>query len=66
MAESHRYTYEGPVLAFDRIKADRWKGETTAVSEAKARSNLIYQFKRENGLVARTKITLPGKIKLIK
>ena len=56
------YSYDGPVLEFDRIVANHWKAQTCAPSEAKARSNLIYQFKKTNGKVPRTKITLPGKI----
>lgn len=56
------YSYAGPVLEFDKIVTNNWYGQTYAVSEAKARSNLAYQFKRENGKVPRTKITLPGKI----
>lgn len=56
------YTYAGPVLEFDKIVTNCWRGQTYAVSEAKARSNLAYQFKRENGKVPRSKITLPGKI----
>ena len=56
------YSYSGPVLEFDRIVTNRWQGQTYAVSEAKARSNLAFQFKKENGKVPRTKITLPGKI----
>ena len=64
--DTHLYTYEGPVRSFDDIRANRWKGETYAVSEGKARVNLIYQYKREHGLSMNTKITLPGKIKLVK
>lgn len=56
------YSYDGPVLEFDKIVANHWKGQTCAVSEAKARSNLAFQFKRETGRVPRSKITLPGKI----
>lgn len=56
------YTYDGPVLEFDKIVANHWKGQTYAVSEAKARCNLAYQFKREYGRIPRSKITLPGKI----
>lgn len=56
------YSYNGPVMEFDRCIADRWKGQTYATSEAKARSNLAFQFKRDNGRVPRTNITLPGKI----
>lgn len=56
------YLYDGPVLEFDKIVTNRWQGQTYAVSEAKARSNLAFQFKRETGKVPRSKITLPGKI----
>lgn len=56
------YSYDGPVLAFDRIVANHWKASTFAESEAKARYNLAYQFKQETGRVPRTKITVPGKL----
>jgi hypothetical protein len=56
------YLYDGPVLEFDKIIANRWQAQTYAVSEAKARSNMAYQFKKEYGRVPRSKITLPGKI----
>lgn len=56
------YSYDGPVFEFDRIVANHWRAQTYATSEAKARSNLVYQFKKSNGKVPRTKITLPGKI----
>ena len=56
------YSYDGPVMLFDTCIAHRWRGQTYAVSEAKARTNLIYQFKKETGRVPQTKIYLPGKI----
>lgn len=56
------YSYDGPVLEFDRIVANHWHAQTYAVSEAKARTNLVYQFKKETGRVPRSKITLPGKV----
>ena len=56
------YSYEGPVLEFDKIIAKHWKSKTYATSESKARSNLTFQFKKEYGRVPRTRITLPGKI----
>lgn len=56
------YSYDGPVMEFDRCIAHLWHGQTYAVSEAKARTNLAFQFKRETGRVPRTRITLPGKI----
>lgn len=58
------YYYDGPVFEFDKLIADHWKGETYAVSEAKARSNLTYRFKAENNRVPQTKITLTGPIKM--
>lgn len=64
MQDYHKYTYDGPVMEFDRLLADHWKGETMALSEKKARSNLIYQFKKQNSRIVGTKITLPGKIKM--
>lgn len=64
MQDYHKYTYDGPVMEFDRLLADHWKGETMAPSEKKARSNLIYQFKKQNFRIVGTKITLPGKIKM--
>lgn len=64
MKDYHKYTYDGPVMEFDRLLADHWKGETMALSEKKARSNLIYQFKKQNSRIVGTKITLPGKIKM--
>ena len=65
MQDYHKYTYDGPVMEFDRLLADHWKGETMAPSEKKARSNLIYQFKKQNSRIVGTKITLPGKIKMV-
>ena len=64
MQDYHKYTYDGPVMEFNRLIADHWKGETMAPSEKKARSNLIYQFKKQNSRIVGTKITLPGKIKM--
>lgn len=57
-----RYQYDGPVMSFDNCIAHRWTAETTAPTEAKAKSNLAYRYKKENGLVPNTKIVLPGKL----
>lgn len=59
------YSYEGPVLEFDRIIANHWKASTRAESEAKARCNLAYQFKQQYGRVPRSKISVPGKLIVI-
>lgn len=60
----NKYSYEGPVKEFDRVIATNWASTTYAQSEAKARSNLVYQFKKAYGKAASSKITLPGKIML--
>ena len=57
-----RYVYEGPVMEFNHIVAERWSASTQAVSESKARSNLAYQFKKQYNRAPASKITLPGKI----
>lgn len=61
----NQYAYDGPVMEFETCVANRWKGSTYAVSEKKARSNLAYQFKKQNNRLANTKITLPGKLKAV-
>ena len=63
--ELHKYQYDGPVLEFDRLVADHWKGETMASSEKKARSNLTYQYKKKNNRIASVKVELPGEIKMV-
>lgn len=61
----YKYSYSGPVMEFDFLIAERWEGETMAVSEKKARTNLIYQFKKQFNKSPSSKITLPGKITLV-
>lgn len=57
------FTYCDRVLdGFGREITRRYEADTIAVSEKKARANLIYRFKREHGLAATAKITLPGKL----
>ena len=63
--EYHKYVYDGPVLIFDQLVADHWKGETMAPSEKKARSNLTYRFKKQNNRIVGNKVTLPGEIKMV-
>ncbi len=58
----HEYRYDGPVMRFEDCVQYRWRASTYAVSEAKAKSNLIYRYKKENGLMPNTKITLPGRL----
>lgn len=59
------YVYDGPVLQFNQLIMEHWTGETTAPSEAKAKSNLTYQFKKQYNRLPSAKITLPGKLKVI-
>lgn len=61
----HKYEYDGPVVEFDRLLTNNWHGETMAVSIGKARSNLAYRFRKETNRGSATKISLPGKIKMI-
>lgn len=56
------YKYSGPVMRFGNCVTPRWEATTVAATEAKAKSNLAYRFKMENGLTPNTKITLPGKL----
>ena len=58
----NRYSYNGPVAVFGQIVDRNWSGKTTAVSEAKARSNLIFQWKKTHNYNAGSKVTLPGPI----
>ena len=60
------YVYEGPVLMFDKVVASRWSAQTYATSEKKAKSNLIYQYKKQHGLVPSARIVLAGEIQLVK
>ena len=65
MTEYHKYAYKGPVVIFDTLVADQWEAETMATSESKARSNLMFQFKKDNCRLPGTKVTLPGKVTLV-
>ena len=57
-----KYFYDGPVMEFNTCFANLWKGETFAPSESKARSNLAYQFKKNNKRIASSQITSPGQL----
>lgn len=61
----NRYSYEGPVKEFDTIISSLWKGTTYAESEKKAKNNLAYQYKKTHGKANSSKISLPGKLKII-
>ena len=57
-----RYRYSGPVYEFDKLLVSKWEAETIAPTAAKARSNMIFQFKKQNNRTAATRITLTGDI----
>lgn len=57
-----QYQYEGPVMSFETCVRSKWIATTSAISEKKAKSNLVYRYKRENGLLPSASIRLPGKI----
>ena len=57
-----QYKYDGPVMRFDDCIQHRWTATTIAATEAKARSNLTYRYKKENSFTPNSKITLPGKL----
>ena len=59
------FTYDGPVMEFDKCIANHWRASTYAPSYEKARSNLVYRFKKENNRANNAKITLPGKIVMV-
>lgn len=61
----NRYSYDGPVKEFDTVISNRWTGTTYAESEKKAKSNLAYQYKKTHGKALSSKISLPGKLKII-
>lgn len=61
-----RYRYSGPVYEFDQCVMSKWTAETIAVSEAKAKNNLTYRYKKEHRLPANSSITLPNKVRLVK
>ena len=62
----NKYIYKGPIKKFDTMVETNWTGTTYAISETKARSNLAYQYKKNNNLTARARVSLPGKIELVK
>ena len=61
----NKYIYKGPIKRFDTIVETNWIVTTYAASETKARSNLAYQYKKNNNLTAGARVSLPGKIELV-
>lgn len=60
-----KYVYEGPVLEFEHLLTDKWRAETLVPTKRKAISNLQYQFKKNNNRLPNSKITLPGKLRMV-
>lgn len=56
------YKYSGPVMEFDRCVFNKYEARTYAASEAKAKSNIAFQFKKKFGMMPNTRVTLPGKL----
>lgn len=65
MSQKHHYSYDGPVMVYDKCVESFWKGSTYAPSESKAKSNLAHQYKQQTGKIASIRVTLPGKLKII-
>lgn len=57
-----KYVYSGPVMCFETCIQKKWTGKTYADSEKKARSNLAYQYKKENGMLPNKQISLTGEL----
>lgn len=54
----NKYIYNGPVMVFDRCVAGKFVAETVAPSKEKAKSNIIYQFKKNNNLVPSARVSI--------
>lgn len=59
---SHVYYYDGEVTLYDKIIDHRYIAETTAPSEVKARSQLIWRYKQMHGYSNRARIDLSNKV----
>lgn len=59
------YIYDGPVNHFDKCIERRYTAVTTAPTEQKARNNLTYRYKIQNGFTSNAKIFLPGEVKCV-
>lgn len=56
------YTYNGPVMGLNGVLDHRWRGETYAGTEKKAKNNLAHQYRKEHDLADNYKIILPAKL----
>ena len=62
MSSKKTYVYKGAVMMFDRVINPYWEAETTATSAKKAKSNLIFRYKKMNRLEPTAKVILPGQV----
>lgn len=61
----NKYEFVGAVYIFNKMVAPHWYGQTYAVSEEKARSNLEYQYKKKHGYLPNANIHLSGDLMLV-
>ncbi len=57
-----KYQFKGAIYLFDRVVYNNWTGETIAVSEKKALSNLAFRAKKQMGYLPSARLTLNGKL----
>ena len=57
------YQYEGAVLIFDRVVANKFTAQTMAISKQKARSNIAWQFRKAGNVADHIPVTLTGEIR---
>lgn len=58
----YEFTFEGAVYHFESCVCQHWTATTYAPSVGKARSNLTYRFKKENGYSRSATIHLEGNL----
>ena len=57
-----KYRFKGAVMLFDTLVMNNWIGETFAISEKKAMSNLLYRAKGQMGYLPNAKLRLDGQL----
>lgn len=63
--EGNWYIYDGAVMRFNKVVADKFRCVTRAKSEKQAASNIVYRYKRENGLQPNAVVSLAGKVRTV-
>lgn len=61
----YRFSYNGPVLAFDSLICPKWSSEILAYSEQQARRKLACKFKKDNNIDAHARISFPSELLLV-